>query len=254
MTISPSAPSPNFASQEQSAPNNANSAGDIEELLGERTEPQSAEDGELAVGPDDEMGRQDFLQLLTTQLQVQDPLNPMEAEEMAAQLAQFSSVEQLININDTLEQQGGNQGQLAERIDSSMASNLLGKQVQADGNQIEFTGDGEVPITFDLAADASDTTVTVLDRAGQEVYTQEMGSLSEGNHEFMWNGENENGEEMPPGTYAFRVDAQDAEGDRVEASTLLSGQVDRVTFGSEQTLVQVGDTKVPLDQIRNVRE
>ena len=223
---------------------------ELQELL----DAGNGEEDDLTVGPNDEMGRQDFLQLLTTQLQVQDPLNPLEAEEMAAQLAQFSSVEQLLNINNTLTEQGNSQDRLADRIDSSVASNLLGKRVQAAGQELEWTGQESVPVSFEVDDSASEATVTISNADGQEVYSQNLGSLSEGDHEFVWDGRDGDGQELPPGSYTFSVEAQDSNGDRVDTSTFLSGRVSRVSFTGEGTKVQVGDAKIPLDQIENVRE
>lgn len=89
------------------------------------------------------MGKDDFLRLLVTQLGNQDPLNPMDGQEFAAQLAQFSSVEQLLNISDVLAQNGEMNGLLAQSINSGVASGLIGKTVQASGNAISW--DGENP-------------------------------------------------------------------------------------------------------------
>lgn len=197
---------------------------------------------------DMEMGKEDFLQLLVTQLKMQDPLDPMEDQEFAAQLAQFSSLEQLININESLE----GQGNLADRFSSSMAADLIGEEVQAEGERVEWTGDGEVPLSFDLDSPASKATITVHDEAGQPVFEQDLEALDDGFHEFAWDGKDAQGNEVPNGTYAFSIEATDTDGESVDARPYVSGTVDRVTFGAEGPMLQIGDRQVPIDQVHSV--
>lgn len=199
-----------------------------------------------------ELGKQDFLELLTTQLKSQDPMNPMKGQDFAAQLAQFSSLEQLLNINETLTGQSTSNGLLAERINSSMAAGFLGKEVQASGTALQWTGDGEVPLSFDLASPASDVTVKIKDATGQPVFEQDMGSLNAGFHELAWDGTDANGNEVPRGSYTFSIEAADSNGDMVDTTPYLSGTVDRVTFGSNGPMLWVNGKQIPLNQVRSI--
>lgn len=199
-----------------------------------------------------EMGKEDFLKLLVTQLKTQDPMNPMEDQEFAAQLAQFSSLEQLLNINETLGQQSTATGSLAERINSNMATDMIGKEVQAEGDQIIWAGEGETPLGFDLDAAAAEVQVTVYDAAGQPVFDQKMGSLDEGVHEFAWDGQDADGNELPHGSYTFSVEAVDSEGEAVSATSYVNGTVDRVTFGDNGPLLWVNDRQISMDQVRSI--
>lgn len=201
-----------------------------------------------------QMGKEDFLQLLVAQLKSQDPMNPLKGQEFAAQLAQFSSLEQLLNINETLGNQSTSNGRLANRINSSMATNLLGKEVQATGNSIQWLGEAdEVPLSFELTDPASDVTITIRDATGEPVFKQEMGSLSAGLHDFAWDGADGNGNEVPRGNYTFSVEAVDSDGNAVETTSYLNGTVDRVTFGSDSgPLLWVNDNPIPMDQVLSV--
>lgn len=196
----------------------------------------------------DVMGKDDFLQLLVTQLKTQDPMNPMEDQEFAAQLAQFSSLEQLMNLNESF----SNQSAISERLNSSMAADLLGKEVQTMGNAIEWTGDGEVPLSFNLDSPASDVKIVVHDSTGQSVFEQDVGSLNDGFHEFAWDGMDADGNEVPNGSYTFSVEAIGSDGESVEVSPFVNGTVDRVTFGSGGPMLQIDGREVPMNQVRSI--
>lgn len=198
------------------------------------------------------LGKQDFLKLLTTQLKAQDPMSPMKGQEFAAQLAQFSSLEQLLNINETLSGQSSSNGLLASRLNSSMAADFLGKEVQAGGNALQWTGDGDVPLGFDLAGPATDVRLTIRDATGNPVFQQDMGGLNAGFHEFAWDGTNADGEDVARGSYSFTVEAADSNGTAIEASPYQSGTVDRVTFGEGEPTLWVNGSQIPLSQVRSL--
>ena len=92
------------------------------------------------------LGKDDFLQLLITQLKNQDPLNPTDGTEFASQLAQFSSLEQLTNLNDAIQQNMNNSYYLTQSINNSLASNLVGKNVTVLSDSITNSGQGETEL------------------------------------------------------------------------------------------------------------
>ena len=126
------------------------------------------------------MGKEDFLSLLITQLQNQDPLNPTDSTEFTAQLAQFSSLEQLGNVNDSLMELKN----LQASINNSQAVSLIGKAITANGNSIQLTADGPVQYDFKLADDAVLIVASIYDRTGgntgflQQAHCFIMGLLS----------------------------------------------------------------------------
>lgn len=199
-----------------------------------------------------EMGKEAFLQLLVAQLGNQDPMNPMKGQEFAAQLAQFSSLEQLTNISGQMEQQQGDSTALMQSVNSGVAAGLIGRSVEAAGNTVEWTGEGEATLGLDLSAPASEVTVKIRNAAGSVVHSQTLENVSAGAEEIRWSGTTEDGSRLPKGTYSFDVTATDGEGNPVEAGTYIGGTVDRVTFGQEGTLLWVNGTKVPMGQVRSV--
>jgi len=116
---------------------------------------ESGGNGALSQATSANLGKNDFLKLLTTQLQNQDPSNPMKGKDFAAQLAQFSSVEQLTNISGQIEEQGKSDGALAQSINDSVATDLIGQTVETSGNTLQWTGEGEAPLSVDLERPAS---------------------------------------------------------------------------------------------------
>jgi len=175
-----------------------------------------------------------FLKLLTTQLQHQDPLNPMSNEEFVAQLAQFSSLEQLQGVNSQLES--------LTLINTSMNNasmvNLLGKEVVASSDTFHYDGEGGQNIMFQSETDIADGTITVQDENGNVVDTISISNLDSGENTIYWDGVGNSGE-VPEGDYHFVINATDANGNAVATSPLVQGVVDRLSFesGSPQPYV-----------------
>ncbi|GIV61226.1 MAG: basal-body rod modification protein FlgD [Rhodothermaceae bacterium] len=200
------------------------------------------------------LGKDEFLRLLVTQLSNQDPLNPLQGQEFAAQLAQFSSVEQLINIQETLAANGASLDVLAQTTNAGIASGLIGKTVEALGDQVSWDGEGERILGFDLAGSADTVTLTIRDAAGNVVRTVDLGQQDAGQHTFTWDGKDKYGATVAAGTYTFEVTATEADGDAVEATEHVTGTVDRITFGPEGILLWLGGTAVSLANVSAVKD
>jgi flagellar basal-body rod modification protein FlgD len=196
-----------------------------------------------AAGASKTLGENDFLKLLTAQMQAQDPLNPMDSANFAAQLAQFSSVEQLTNINTKLTNLAASQASLQ----NTMASDLIGKKVTVAGNTATLNGQAVMPYT--LPSDASAVSVSVYDANGTLVRTAVLGPKAAGNNSYTWDGKDQNGNTLPAGQYAFTISAVDGSGQALAATTLTSGTVTGISFNNNVTSltldnslqVQLGD-------------
>lgn len=202
--------------------------------------PQGSQSGPTA-------SREDFLNLLVAQLQHQDPLQPMEGTEFVTQLAQFSSVEQLLQINERL---GLIEVGQASAVNSQAAS-LVGRQVTVRADAVQVTeqhvDDGSAPIRIELDGEAESVTVTITDELGRVVGTVSAESLGPGSHELAWNGE------LPaPGTYRLSVDARDASGASVDGRGLLSATVTEVSFEHGYPELLIDDIRVRLADIVSV--
>ena len=198
------------------------------------------------------MGKDDFLKLLVTQLGNQDPLNPMDGQQFAAQLAQFSSVEQLLNISEGIASQQGLQELQAQSTSNSIATGLIGRNVEASGNKVSLRRPEDAVFTFDLPTAGQNVSVTVRDAAGQVVCTLPLDQKNAGRHEVAWDGEDAAGSRLPDGVYSFEVAGKDASGAPVQASARMRGLVERVSFGPEGALLWMNGISVPLSAVRSV--
>ncbi len=195
-----------------------------------------------------ELGRDDFLNLLVTQLQYQDPLNPMDSADFTAQLAQFSSLEQLSNMS----------GQLKELVESqnafanSQAVGYIGHNVLSDGNAFEHDGQTATSLAIDLQAPAHNVYLSVYDTRGDFVTSFETGAMPAGRQTATWNGQDQNGNLLPGGAYRFEAMAVDASGGEIGVRPLSSGRVDGVAFKDNAPVLMVGAREVRLADVIEV--
>jgi flagellar basal-body rod modification protein FlgD len=195
---------------------------------------------------------QRFLKLLVTQLNNQDPLNPMQNAELTSQLAQMSTVSGIEKLNSTLSglvsQTGSNQ--------VLQAASLIGYNVLSPGNQIATTApkDGEepatVPFAVQLPGTAGDVQIKIVDAAGRTVRTLEVGSMAEGVNAVAWDGKADDGSTVPVGNYSFTVVASN-DGTAVEATALTFAQVAAVKQGTNGVTLELANGRsISLDDVR----
>lgn len=189
-----------------------------------------------------------FLALLTTQLQNQDPLDPMKSEEFTQQLVQFSGVEQAINTNrkldDLVQLQTGNQ--------LTGAVSYIGKTVEVLSDQL-LLKDGASKITYGLDGKASSTTITIINEDGDTVRTVN-GNTDSGRHEFVWDGKDKAGNTVPDGVYSFTVIAVGPEDKTIDTVTAAVGEVTGIEAVDGTVTLNIGELGATLDKIFAVRE
>ena len=194
------------------------------------------------------MNKDDFLKLFVTQLQNQDPLNPQDSSQFITQLAQLTQVEQAYNTNTNLQSmlnQGGNS--------MSMASvSLIGKQVEAVGNQVNLQSGSPASVNFNLAGAANQVTVSVLDAGGAVVKTITGGAMPSGAGSVAWDGTNNSGTALGSGAYTFSVSAKDAGGSNVGTTGLIKGRVDGVDMSGATPILSIGGVKLNLTDVTSV--
>jgi flagellar basal-body rod modification protein FlgD len=194
-----------------------------------------------------ELGKDAFFKLMLTQLKQQDPTNPLKSHEMAAQLAQFSSVEQLSNMNDTLTQMS----QKGEKTQFEVL-NLIGKMVSGDSGQIDRRkGDKEHTIEFNLGSPAEKATVTIKDSKGLAIKSYDLKDLKKGKNQLIWNGLHSDGKDARVGQYSAHIEARH-QGRKVSASTQFSGKVDGVKFTSAGPVLQVAGKTLNLRDVKEI--
>ena len=211
-------------------------------------EPVSVSGTKLDKTTTEVMGKDDFLNLLVAQLQHQDPLNPLESNEFTAQLAQFSSLEQLNNINQNLVYLH----QYQASIKDSQAVSFIGKTVEAVGNTVQIDNGNPGKIHFDLADNAEVMQVNLYDPFGGYVQTIDMGALNKGRHSLQLPGWDQQGNQLPDGRYTFEIMGVGTAGKPVAATPFVSARVTGVSFGNETTYVLAGDSMIPVSEIRKV--
>lgn len=195
------------------------------------------------LGSGEDMGKEEFLQLLVAQLRHQDPLNPMEAQEFASQLAEFSGLEQQIKTNELLEAQVGVQAGLVEGLQTSAAVSTIGHVVLAVGDTLGAVGDGSDIVTIDLAEDA-EVTVHLEDADGNVVHSIEAGAMTAGRQQIALDA-------IEEGTYTVRVEAVGEEGS-VTATTYTSGRVEGVRWGPTGLVFVINGREVPFSSILEI--
>jgi flagellar basal-body rod modification protein FlgD len=183
------------------------------------------------------LGKEDFLKLLVAQLQNQDPLNPADATEFTAQLAQFSSLEQLTNLNTSMQQLSSLSGDM-ERLS---ALGLIGKQVVAESDQFDLT-DQPVTIGYRLDDNAAEVSIHVLDANNNTVATLPDADTGAGEHFAIWDGRDNQGEALPAGSYSLAVVALDSDEQTMSVTPLVKGQVAAVSTqnGRSEVVTETG--------------
>lgn len=194
------------------------------------------------------LGKDDFLNLLITQLKNQDPLNPTDSTEFTAQLAQFSSLEQLNNVNTNLEQLQNFQAS----ANNSQAVSLLGKEITTNGNFMQLAEGGPVGFDFSLSSDAATVVTTVYDSTGGFVKSFENKNIVAGQHTLFWDGTDKDGNPAIDGSYTFEVLAADADGHDIKTETFFTGTVDKVTFENNTPFLISGDQKIAVGDVIQV--
>jgi flagellar basal-body rod modification protein FlgD len=180
-----------------------------------------------ALGSNPAMGRDAFLKLLVAQLKNQDPLKPQDNSAFVAELAQFSSLEQSMGVNDKLNQMMlQNQG-----MANSNVVNMVGQIATVKGSLITTDGSGlGAPVAFTQDRASDKTVVQIQDANGKIVRTLDLGERPAGISRITWDGRSDDGLVMPAGTYAVALKATDADGGTVVTSQETSGTITGVAF------------------------
>jgi flagellar basal-body rod modification protein FlgD len=187
-----------------------------------------------------------FLTLLTTQLKNQDPTSPMDSNAFTQQLVMYSQVEQQIDTNSnlkTLITQGTSNA-------AAVTTGYLGKKVSITNGSASLSG-GAANWTYNLAADATGTQLSITDANGKVVYTG-AGETASGNHSFAWDGKDNNANQLADGTYKLAVTASDAAGSTVTSTVASAGTVSQIDLTGTSPQLMIGNMEVGVGDIAAV--
>jgi len=193
------------------------------------------------------LNKDDFLKLFVTQLKNQDPLNPQDSSEFVAQMAQLTQVEQAYNTNTNLE----NLVSTVNGTSSLNASSMLGRNVTAEGDKLNFNG-AATQLSYEMPVATASGTVTITDGAGKPVRTINLGLNYAGSNSVVWDGKNNAGALVASGAYSFAVAGKAADGTDIAGKTFTTGKVDGIAFNGSQPVIKVGNIEIPLAQLTGI--
>lgn len=201
------------------------------------------------ISPNKTVTKDDFLKLLIAQLQNQDPLQPMDNQQFAVQLATFNSLEQLIDINKQL----GTLQTAQAQTNQFNAASLIGKEVTTTGNTIVLQSGSPATASYQLGANATRVVINIQDSGGALVRQLEVGAQKAGDQTTIWDRKDASGKAARDGIYTFEINAFDLNGKQVPASGRIKGTVTGVKLDASEPIIELGNLQVPLTSVTNVR-
>lgn len=225
---------------------------DIGEVLNKISDPNWVDpQKKIRTTGNNQLDKEAFMKLLLTQMKNQDPMNPMESHEMATQLAQFTSLEKLTNIDDSIRAQT----KAAEPGLNFDSLKLIGKVVGGDSANILRENDDEIhSIRLNALGDVKDLQVEIRDEGGQTIRTLNKSRVSQGRVDIEWNGLLEDGQKARAGNYKVIASGIGTNGRGVGIETGFEGVVTGVTFGKGGPTLMVGNQKVIMSDIKNIAD
>lgn len=196
------------------------------------------------------LGKDDFLKLLITQLQNQDPLAPADDKEFVAQMATFSSLEQLIDANSNLQGLAFGQANLI----NAQALGLIGKEaLVSGGDSVRIVSGRPDQLVYSLPSAASEATLTIYSADGAPVRVFELDKSASGRVSLAWDGTDASGNKLADGEYRIEVRATNAQGEAMTVSLFRSLAIDGVNFGGNGISLVSGGQEIPFESIIEIR-
>jgi len=195
------------------------------------------------------MGKDDFLKLMISQLKNQDPLNPMDGTQFASQLAQFSSLEQLHNLNDLVKQSIDANYLLIQSVNNTMTASLIGKHAKIQNRSINYDSQKSSTIEYYLPDSAKNVTVNIYDANGNLVKTFTPKNNFKGEHKLSWDFTDNKGEKVAKGNYKIEVKATGFDGKDLDTTIYQLGEITGVKFTEKGTKILIDNVEYNLSDI-----
>jgi flagellar basal-body rod modification protein FlgD len=214
--------------------------------------PTGADGNPKTTGSMQSLGKNDFLQLLVTKLENQDPMNPMQDEDFIAQLAQFSSLEQMNNIAEGIT--SANQWSMLsmQSLNNAMAAGLIGKEVKATYSSIYIDSSNKPTISYTTDQAASQIQFVVKDASGNVITTLEQKNVDAGVNTITWDGTDQMGNRVDPGSYTIEATGTSLSGQGFTPDLSLVGVVTSILYKDGAAYLQVDGIDIPLGDVTAV--
>jgi flagellar basal-body rod modification protein FlgD len=193
-----------------------------------------------------DLGRDQFLELLVTQLKHQDPLSPLAPDQFAAQLAQFTSVEQLTKLNDAFAAQHEDAVAKSVLDKTALGASLIGHEVAVRGDFVSVAADGSSTVRFSVGPEGGTATFKLLDANGKVLATRPLGPVRGGTQIVHPPAD------LPPGAYRYAIEVTGRDGAQVPVVPFTWGTVDGVVFEDGAVMLKLGAIRVPVDNLSEI--
>ena len=198
------------------------------------------------------MGKDDFLKLMLAQIKYQDPLNPMDGTAYSAQLAQFSSLEQLTNLNSSVKQSVDANYFLTQSINNTLSANLIGKEVKIGSQYLVNNGENSVNIGYTLPDNAKSVTINVLDQYGNIVKSFDEKNIQKGSSKLSWDFTDNDGNKLTNGVYTMQISATNFNDQPITVESYITGIINGIRFTDSGTSIIVDSTEYSVSDILEV--
>lgn len=202
-----------------------------------------------ATPPSNELGRNEFLELMIAQIENQSPLEPQDNGEFISQLAEFSALEEMQTLNTTVD---GFSTQF-QSTQALQASAMVGRTVLVPGTEAPLSANGTISGVVELPSSAGNLSISILNGSGELVNRYELGPQTAGTIPFIWDGTNSEGEQMPFDEYTIKAETLTS-GEGAQVNTLLSASVSSVSISQTGAITMnlLGMGSVPLENVREI--
>jgi flagellar basal-body rod modification protein FlgD len=195
-----------------------------------------------------EMGQESFLKLLVAQMQHQDPLNPQGNEEFIAQLAQFTSLEQLMGVNSSL----GDLYAATTSMNNASMTQLLGRNVTAYSDVVPYDGEGSQELHWKAPAEAGHMSITITDEDGKMIAREELEGVDAGDGSWVWDGKDVHGVQVPEGKYNISISAFDMNGNPLDVGSVIKGTINEMSYETGAPIPFIDGVEVTIGSILRV--
>lgn len=205
-------------------------------------------------GTPGELGKDEFLKLMVIQLNYQDPMNPLDATQFSSQLAQFTTVEQLSNLNDLTEQGMQSDMLLAQSINNTLSSTIIGKDVKAQTDSIRLQDGVAGEISYELTSEVKEVTLNIRDDSGKLIRSITVKNPGIGEGEIAWNGKNSEGVRVADGEYQVELEVKEPGGNIHSIPAFFIGRIDAVRYSAAGAALIVNGQQINFGDVLEIRD